>query len=95
MYIITLLLLRPQWAKPGKDTYFCLNCTRFTLQICLLQRKYLRIKYMCVLQICLFYSLLSAYIDVETAVAVDEVVCHNLGSEACRLAVSKGGEYLA
>lgn len=95
MYIITLCLPRPLWAKPGKDTYFCLNCTRFTLQICLLQRKYLRIKYMCVLQICPFCSLLSAYVDIEAAVAVDEVVGHDLGAEACRLAVSECDEHLS
>ena len=82
-------MCQPRRAQPGKDTYFCLNCTRFTLQICLLQRKYLRIKYMCVLQICLFYSLLSAYIDVETAVAIYEVVGYDLGSKTCHLTAAK------
>ena len=95
MYIFTLCLPRQPWAKPGKDTYFCLIGTIFTSLICTPQPKTLWFKYLCVVLICPFCYYLPAYMDVETTVAVDEVVCHNLGSEACHLAMSKGGEHLA
>ena len=95
MYIFTLCLPRPRWAKPGKDTYFCLNDTIFTLQFCAARGKALWFKYLCVVSIFPFCSLLSAYVDIEAAVAVDEVVGHNFGAEACRLAVSECDELIA
>ena len=95
MYIVTLGLLRPRWAKPGKDTYFCLIGTIFTSLICTLLSKTLWFKYLCVVSIFPFYSLLSAYVDIEAAVAVDEVVGHDLGAEACCLAVSECDELIA
>lgn len=95
MYIITLCLPRPLWAKPGKDTYFCLIGTIFISLICIPLSKTLWFKYLCVVSIFPFYSLLSAYVDIEAAVAVDEVVGHDLGAEACRLAVSECDEFIA
>ena len=95
MYIFTLCLPRPRWAKPGKDTYFCLNGTIFTPQFCAARGKALWFKYLCVVSIFPFCSLLSAYVDIEAAVAVDEVVGHDLGAEACRLAVSECDEFIA
>ena len=95
MYIFTLCLPRPRWAKPGKDTYFCLNGTIFTPQFCAARGKVLWFKYLCVVSIFPFYSLLSAYVDIEAAVAVDEVVGHNFGAEACRLAVSECDKFIA
>lgn len=95
MYIITLCLPHPRWAKPGKDTYFCLIGTIFTSLICTSQSKTLWFKYLCVVSIFPFCSSLSAYVDIKSAVAVDEVVGHDLGSEACRLAVSECDEFIA
>ena len=95
MYIFTLGLPRPRWAKPGKDTYFCLIGTIFTSLICTPQPKTLWFKYLCVVSIFPFCSLLSAYVDIEAAVAVDEVVGHNFGAEACCLTVSECDEFIA
>lgn len=95
MYIFTLCLPRPLWAKPGKDTDFCLIGTIFISLICTPQSKTLWFKYLCVVPIFPFYSLLSAYVDIEAAVAVDEVVGHDFGAEACRLAVSECDEFIA
>lgn len=95
MYIVSLGLPHPRWAKPGKDTYFCLIGTIFTSLICTPQSKTLWFKYLCVVSIFPFYSSLSAYVDIEAAVAVDEVVGHDLGAESCRLAVSECGEFIA
>lgn len=95
MYIVSLGLPHARWAKPGKDTYFCLIGTIFTSLICTPQSKTLWFKYLCVVSIFPFCSLLSAYVDIEAAVAVDEIVGHDLGAEACRLAVSECDELLA